>query len=303
MVYLSMKSVSVMLCVFVIGMTMVDAIGELTPSNWDELTWGKFIFVAMQVPKCHHCVKMKPAWNKLAEKYEGHEDIFVGSVDCMNEATRILCQRNFVTGFPQMLYGSPHKVLTKYVGDRAFESFDAFLAANATKACSVKHIGLCDATEKAEIERLQALAPADLLAETEAEHAKFQGTEDEYKKASDPVYAGYTEGWGAAEKLSKVTLSNPDATEEQKKAAKDTLANTTKYLQRGVRAKIEEPNTARQESYEKAYAGHLGLMKSVEVASKRAAAVADDTAADATQADAGSPTAEAAAAADTKDDL
>ena len=44
-------------------------------------------------------------------------------------------------------------------------------------------------------------------------------------------------------------------------------------------------------------------MKSVEVASKRAAAVADDTAADATQADAGSPTAEAAAAADTKDDL
>lgn len=63
---------------------------ELNPSNWDDLTAGKTVFIKFFAPWCGHCKKMKPDWDKLMNEYENHESVLVGEVDC-TAAGKSLC--------------------------------------------------------------------------------------------------------------------------------------------------------------------------------------------------------------------
>ena len=56
--------------------------------------------------RCSHCVKLKPAWDKLMLEYRGHRDVLVGDCDCTG-ACKALCQEKGVQGYPTVMSGDP----------------------------------------------------------------------------------------------------------------------------------------------------------------------------------------------------
>jgi len=103
---------------------------------------------------------MKPAWDKLMAKYEGHATALVGDVDC-TAAGKPLCEEIGVEGFPTIKWGDP-AALEAYEGGRDFDSLVKFAEENLKPMCSPKNIDLCDDEKKAQIKKLQAMSEADL---------------------------------------------------------------------------------------------------------------------------------------------
>merc|ERR1740130_611706 len=106
---------------------------ELTPANWDSAVAGKTVLIKFQALWRGHCKSMKPAWDKLMAEFDGHASALVGDVDC-TAAGKPLCYSNGVRGFPTIKYGDPN------------------------------NIDICDATQKAEIEKFQTMSADELTA-------------------------------------------------------------------------------------------------------------------------------------------
>jgi hypothetical protein len=134
--------------------------------------------------------------------YEGSKTALVADVDCTTDG-KPLCDSNGVRGFPTIKYGDPTN-LEDYKGGRDFNALKKFADENLKPVCSPVNIDLCDATQKAEIEKLQAMSPGDLSAKitseekkiTEAEEtfknevAKLQKTYEQLQKDKDATIAG-----------------------------------------------------------------------------------------------------------------
>merc|ERR1712127_988577 len=103
---------------------------------------------------------MKPAWDKLMKEYEGHATALVADVD-RTGAGKPLCDSNGVRGFPTIKHGDPTN-MEDYKGGRDFDSLKKFADENLKPICSPSNIDLCDAEQKAEIEKLQAMSADDL---------------------------------------------------------------------------------------------------------------------------------------------
>merc|ERR1712146_853131 len=86
-----------------------------------------------------------------------------------------LCDANGVRGYPTIKYGDPSD-LQDYKGGRSLKDLQKFASENLGPVCGPKNLDLCDAAKKAEIEKFQAMAPADL-------DAKIKEKEDEQKAA------------------------------------------------------------------------------------------------------------------------
>merc|ERR1712166_1195971 len=94
---------------------------------------------------------LKPAWDKLMAEFDGHASALVGDVDC-TAAGKPLCDSNGVRGFPTIKYGDPNN-LEDYKGGRDFDALSQFAKENLKPVCSPSNIDICDATQKAEIEK------------------------------------------------------------------------------------------------------------------------------------------------------
>jgi len=105
---------------------------------------------------------MKPAWDKLMAEFDGHASALVGDVDC-TAAGKPLCDSNGVRGFPTIKYGDPNN-LEDYKGGRDFDALSQFAKENLKPVCSPSNIDICDATQKAEIEKFQAMSADELTA-------------------------------------------------------------------------------------------------------------------------------------------
>eukprot|EP00438_Fugacium_kawagutii_P011267 Skav224331 [mRNA] locus=scaffold1353:208175:212924:- [translate_table: standard] len=68
---------------------------------------------------------MKPAWDKLMEKYAEDESILVADVDCIG-AGKSKCDDVGVKGFPTIKHGDPHD-LEDYKGGRDYEALEKFV--------------------------------------------------------------------------------------------------------------------------------------------------------------------------------
>jgi len=132
---------------------------------------------------------MKPAWDKLMKEYEGHKSALVADVDC-TAAGKPLCDSNGVRGFPTIKYGDPSN-LEAYQGGRDFNTLKKFADENLKPVCSPVNIDLCDATQKAEIEKLQALSADDLASKITEEEKKLTEAEETFKSEVSKLQKTY----------------------------------------------------------------------------------------------------------------
>jgi len=137
---------------------------------------------------------MKPAWDKLAEKFEGSTSALVGDVDCTAEG-KPLCEEHGVQGFPTIKWGSPD-ALEDYEGGRDYDELETFANENLKPVCSPSNIDLCDAEKKAKIEELMKMPMADLEAEIEKKDAESKEAETHF----DAEVAKLQERYEALEK-------------------------------------------------------------------------------------------------------
>jgi hypothetical protein len=134
---------------------------------------------------------MKPAWDKLMKEYEGHATAMVGDVDC-TAAGKPLCDSNAVRGFPTIKHGDPSN-LEDYKGGRDFDSLLKFAKDSLKPVCSPATIDLCDATQKAEIEKFQAMSAADLDSAIKEKEKEQEGAESTFKSEVEKLQKRYEE--------------------------------------------------------------------------------------------------------------
>jgi len=131
---------------------------------------------------------MKPDWDKLMGEYEGNDKILVGDVDC-TAAGKPLCDSNGVKGFPTIKSGDPAD-LQDYSGGRDLAALTKH-AASLKPACSPANIDLCDAEQKAEIEKVQALSVEELDAFITAQDKKAADAEKTFSDSLEKLQAEY----------------------------------------------------------------------------------------------------------------
>lgn len=173
----------------VLGMLAVAASGlELTPANYDEQSAGKTVFLKFFAPWCGHCKKMKPDWDTLMEEFKDSSTILVADVDC-TAGGKPLCDSNGVQGFPTLKTGDPSN-LEAYEGGRDLATLKAF-AAGLKPKCSPSNLELCDATEKTEIEAVQALSEEELTTAIAVSDKLAADAEETFKAELEKLQATY----------------------------------------------------------------------------------------------------------------
>jgi hypothetical protein len=132
---------------------------------------------------------MKPDWDKLMDAFAGSATQLVADVDCTTEG-KALCDANGVRGYPTIKWGDP-SALEDYKGARDYDSLKTFAEENLKPVCSPNNIELCDADKKAEIEKFQAMAPADLEKAIAEKEALLAEAESAFKDKVSELQATY----------------------------------------------------------------------------------------------------------------
>lgn len=161
---------------------------QLTPDTWDDAFAGKTAFVKFFAPWCGHCKKMKPAWDKLMEKYADSDSVVIADVDCIGDG-KPLCDKVGVKGFPTIKFGDPSD-LDDYKGQRDFESLDTF-SSLLRPPCDIETFEHCSDEEKVLVDELSQKSPKelkDLLESEEDERLAVEKTFEEAVKALNTEY-------------------------------------------------------------------------------------------------------------------
>jgi len=146
---------------------------------------------------------MAKDWETLAAEYEG-SNILIAEADCTIEDDD-LCDDNGVEGFPTLKYGDPN-ALEDYDGGRDLPTLQSFAKASLKPSCSPTNLDLCDAEQKAEIEKVSALSKDELIAKIKDVKDTLKKLDDEQEKIVEGLQNQY-------EKIS-------EETDKAKKAAK-----------------------------------------------------------------------------------
>lgn len=95
---------------------------------------------------------MKPAWDKLADEFDGNEKITIADVDCTAKG-KSLCEKMEVKGYPTIKYWLPEQEdAVDYDGGRDFDSLQKFTADTWKAGCKVGTLVNCSAVQKTMIE-------------------------------------------------------------------------------------------------------------------------------------------------------
>jgi len=173
----------------VLGALAADDDLHLDPTNFDEMTAGKSVFLKMYAPWCGHCKKMAPDWVKLQGEINVGKDALVASVDC-TAAGKPICDAHGVKGFPTLKYGDP-AALEDYQGGRTYGDLKKFAEENLKPSCSPANIDLCDDEKKAKIEELQAMDKADLDAKIKSSEGELADAEKAFKELVEGLQKQY----------------------------------------------------------------------------------------------------------------
>jgi len=136
------------------------------------------------------------------KEYEGHKTALVADVDC-TAGGKPLCDSNGVRGFPTIKYGDPNN-LEDYKGGRDFDALSKFASENLKPVCSPSNIDLCDATQKAEIEKFQAMSADELDAAIAAKDKEAADAESTFKSEVEKLQKKYEQ----LQKDKETTLEN-----------------------------------------------------------------------------------------------
>jgi protein disulfide-isomerase-like protein len=133
---------------------------ELNPDNFDELTAGKNAFVKFFAPWCGHCKGMKPAWDQLADEYEGSSSVLIADCDCTGDCEP-LCSKNGVQGYPTIksfMVGGDEQGET-YSSGRDYDSLKKHVVDNLQAMCNVETLDDCTDKEKSYVAKMKAATP------------------------------------------------------------------------------------------------------------------------------------------------
>jgi len=135
---------------------------------------------------------MKPSWDKLMQKFEGHATALVGDVDCTAEGGKELCETHGVQGFPTIKHGDP-SALEDYEGGRDYEALETFANENLKPVCSPSNIELCEPDKKSLIESYMKMSAADLDAAIEKKDAEAKEAETTFDAEVAKLQSEYEE--------------------------------------------------------------------------------------------------------------
>jgi hypothetical protein len=173
---------------------------------------------------------MKPAWDKLMDEFAGSKTSLVADVDC-TAAGKPLCDKHGVQGFPTIKYGDPNN-MEKYEGGRDFDALSTFAKENLGPTCGPAHMELCDESQKAEIEKIQAMPDAELDASIAEKEKTIADAEAKFK-------AGVEELQSTHKKLQEAKDS---AIAVVKKSGLATLKVVKGYAHL-LKCKVSDPST------------------------------------------------------------
>jgi len=134
---------------------------------------------------------MKPAWDKLMSEFEGHASALVADVDCTSDG-KPLCDSNGIRGFPTIKYGDPNN-MEDYKGGRDFDALKKFAEENLKPTCSPANVDLCDADQKATIEKFQAMSAAELDEAIKGKEKEGEDAEATFKSEVEKLQKKYEE--------------------------------------------------------------------------------------------------------------
>lgn len=132
---------------------------------------------------------MKPAWDKLVKKYEGHATALVADVDCTAEG-KDLCETHGVEGFPTIKWGDP-SALEDYEGGRDYDALEKFATDNLKPMCSPKNLDLCEPDKKKQIEELMKMEDSALEAEITKKEKEIKDAEETFEAEVEKLQKEY----------------------------------------------------------------------------------------------------------------
>merc|ERR1719487_2406546 len=152
----------------------------LTKDTFLDAMAGKNAFVKFFAPWCGHCKAMKPAWDDLAKKYEGHAKVGIYDVDCTVE--------NDLCGFPTIKSFTDGEA-EAYESGRDLDSLTKHVEENLMTVCTVTDQSECTEEQKKEMNEFLSKTAADLdkdVKDAEAAVAKaeedLKNTHEKYRK-------------------------------------------------------------------------------------------------------------------------
>merc|ERR1712185_372841 len=122
-------------------------------------------------------------------EFDGSKTALVGDVDCTADG-KGTCEKVGVQGYPTIKWGDP-SALEDYQGGRDFDALKKFADENLKPMCSPSNIDLCDATQKAEIEKIQAMSADDLSAAIKAKEQEQTDAEALFKSEVEKLQKKY----------------------------------------------------------------------------------------------------------------
>jgi len=161
---------------------------------------------------------MKPAWDKLMDEFKDSKSALVADVDC-TAAGKPLCDSNGVQGFPTIKYGDPNN-LEKYEGGRDYDALAKFANEKLGPSCGPDNIDLCNAEQKAMIEKFQALSAADIDAQIADGDKKIADAEATFKSEVEKL----------SSKHKVLTKEKEDTLAAVKKSGLDSLKKVKAFV-------------------------------------------------------------------------
>jgi len=136
---------------------------------------------------------MKPAWDQLAEEFSSSPNIVIADVDCTKPESEDTCSKYGVRGYPTIKYftGSTDPMGDDYEGGRSFEDLKVFASENLGPSCGPGNMDLCDESQKAEIEKVMAMADDALEAAITEKNDAIAAAEKNFESSVEKLQASY----------------------------------------------------------------------------------------------------------------
>jgi hypothetical protein len=135
---------------------------------------------------------MKPDWDKLADSFANSKDKLIADVDCTIPQGESLCGIHGIQGFPTLKWGDPSD-LQEYEGGRDYDSLKAFADDNLKPQCSPRHLDLCDADKKQQIQEYMQMDPETLKAEIDKKESAIEQLDQDFEQFIEGLQAQYEE--------------------------------------------------------------------------------------------------------------
>eukprot|EP00658_Telonema_sp_P-2_P053059 TRINITY_DN4146_c0_g1_i3.p2 TRINITY_DN4146_c0_g1~~TRINITY_DN4146_c0_g1_i3.p2 ORF type:complete len:163 (+),score=60.20 TRINITY_DN4146_c0_g1_i3:112-600(+) len=132
---------------------------------------------------------MNPAGKNFWAGFDGPPPALVADVVCTADG-KSLCDSSGVRGYPTIKYGDPSN-MEDYNGGRDFDALKKFAEENLKPVCGPSTIDLCDADQKAAIEKLQAMSADDLDAAIAEKEKEQEDAEETFKNEVSKLQATY----------------------------------------------------------------------------------------------------------------